>query len=259
MNPAARTSDTILHGLLGLPVLIRLPVLLGRLALLAFLATLAGSLPRAAADEASSPPLSVRIAAPRGGQTRERLVTIAGEVRGLTGDRLTLVLNGVALSIPRSGDAFSTPQVLAPGLNTLRVVAIEGTARAEDEVALYASVPGKDLRVTLTWDTPATDIDLWVTGPDGEKVFYQHKQGAAGGTLDTDVTTGYGPETYTQARAVPGTYRVQAHFYGGGVPTRVAVNVIRGEGSEEEERSAFRGVLLRPGDVVEVGEFAVSR
>ncbi len=47
-------------------------------------------------------------------------------------------------------------------------------------------------------------MDLWVTGPDGEKVFYSNQRGKAGGTLDVDVTDGYGPETYTQARLQPG-------------------------------------------------------
>jgi uncharacterized protein YfaP (DUF2135 family) len=191
------------------------------------------------------------------------VVSIRGSTFRVAGERLTLVLNGVPLSIPRQGDAFETTQVLAPGLNVIRVVgAADGAGGAagfvEDEVSVFASVPAKDLRVTLTWDTP-TDVDLWVTGPDGEKVFYQHRHGAQGGTLDTDVTTGYGPETFTQARAAPGSYRVQAHYYGGEAPTRVVVTVVRQEGTPREERQVFRGVLLQPGEVLEAAQFAVSR
>jgi uncharacterized protein YfaP (DUF2135 family) len=236
-------------------VLLVLFVSIAGLGLLAPL-PLHGSEPEA--PEAPPAP-TVRITAPRGGQTRARLVTIAGELQGVEAQRLTLVLNGVPLSIPAENEKFSTPQVLSPGWNTIRVVAGEDTKAASDEVAVYAMVPPKDLRVTLTWDTPATDIDLWVTGPDGEKVYYQQKQGKAGGTLDTDVTTGYGPETYTQARVQPGTYRVQAHYYGGGIPTRVTVTVVRGEGTETEERRVFEGVLLKASDVVQVGEFTVAR
>lgn len=201
----------------------------------------------------------IRITSPRGGQTHERLVSIAGEVEGVSAERLTLVLNGIPLSIPREGDSFSTQQVLAPGLNTIRVVAVEGRRCVDDQVDLYALVPPKDLRITLTWDTPKTDVDLWVTGPDGEKVYYQNKQGKAGGALDTDVTSGYGPETFTQARAQAGTYRVQAHYFGGGLPTRVTVTVVRGEGTPQETRRTFRGVLLKEKDLIEVGEFAVAR
>jgi uncharacterized protein YfaP (DUF2135 family) len=204
-------------------------------------------------------PGRIRILAPRGGQTRDRVVAIRGTAVGVSAPRLTLVLNGVPLSIANDSGSFATEQVLAPGLNTIRVAAQDGAAVVQDEVALYARVPAKDLRVTLTWDTDHTDVDLWVTGPDGEKVFYQKKQGAQGGTLDTDVTSGYGPETYTQARLVPGAYRIEAHYYGGALPTRVVANVIRGEGTPEEERREFRAVLLEAGDVVVVGEFHVSR
>jgi uncharacterized protein YfaP (DUF2135 family) len=201
--------------------------------------------------------LRIKITSPRGGQTSARLVEIKGEVAGYEGKRLTLVLNGVPLSIAHSGSTFATTQVIAPGWNTIRVRADRGTLHAEDEVAVFAQVPRKDLRIAMTWDTDGTDIDLWATGPDGEKVFYSNKQGKAGGTLDVDVTTGYGPETYTQARLPSGTYRVQAHYYGGAAPTRVTVTVLRGEGTASESRRIFRGILMRRGEVLEVGSFSV--
>jgi uncharacterized protein YfaP (DUF2135 family) len=204
-------------------------------------------------------PVSVRIESPRGGQTRDRIVTIRGTLSGYRGDRVTIALNGVPMTVPREGDAFSTTQVLAPGLNSIRASVEQAGVVASDEVAVHATVPAKDLRVTLTWDANATDVDLWVTGPDGEKVFYQHRQGAQGGQLDTDITTGFGPETYTQARAQPGAYHVQAHYYGGDVPLRCTVTVIQFEGTPDERREEMSGWLLKPGEVVEVGEFLVSR
>lgn len=204
---------------------------------------------------AAAPPLGVRITAPDGGQTSERVVTIRGRATGHTSDRVTLVVNGLAMTVPLQGGAFEQPQVLAPGLNTVRAVLVEKDRVVQDEVAVHATVPAKDLRVTLTWDTPGTDVDLWVTGPDAEKVFYGHRGGVAGGTLDTDVTTGFGPETYTQARLERGTYRIQAHAYTISGPTRVEVTTVRREGTPDEERAVFRAVLLRTGDVAEVGEF----
>jgi uncharacterized protein YfaP (DUF2135 family) len=202
-------------------------------------------------------PLSVRIERPLGGQTTERIVSVTGTVAGYRGDRLTLVANGVPMSVAVSGGRFEQPQVLAPGVNAFRAVVEQDGDSREDSVSVFARVPAKDLRVTLTWDTPRTDVDLWVTGPDGEKVMYNHREGRAGGTLDTDVTTGFGPETFTQARASRGTTRVQAHYYSGDVPTRVVVTTIRGEGTPDEERRVFRAVLWRTGDVVEVGEVVV--
>lgn len=229
------------------------------------LAALALALPLLASTAPASPVPAkvarVRITAPRGGQTGERVVAIRGECLGVTAARLTLVLNGVPLSIAREGETFQTEQVLAPGLNTVRVLAEEAGQVLEDSVAVHARVPAKDLRVTLTWDTPGTDVDLWVTGPDGEKVFYSHRQGALGGTLDTDVTTGYGPETFTLARLTPGPkgWQIQAHYYSGSAPTRIQVHVIEHEGQPDEARRTFEGLLLAVGDILGAGQVGGDR
>lgn len=234
------------------PLLALFAALLGT-ALGAGLCAVAGAAPDDAGPAAGA--LSVRIESPRGGQTSDRVVAVKGRVAGYRGERMTLVMNGIPLSVAVQGGHFEQPQVLSPGANAIRAVVEQDGAVAEDAVALHAAVPAKDLRVTLTWDTPRTDVDLWVTGPDGEKVMYNHREGKAGGVLDTDVTTGFGPETYTQARLTAGTYRVEAHYYGGAAPSRVEVTTIRSEGTPDEERRVFRAVLWRTGDVVEVGEF----
>lgn len=204
---------------------------------------------------ASEPAPRIVLTAPLGGQTTERVVTIAGRVERLAIERLTLVVNGIPMSVAVQNGTFSQPQVLSPGTNSIRAFAEANGATIEDSTSVFASVPSKDLRVTLTWDTNGTDVDLWLTGPDQEKILYSHRQGAAGGTLDTDVTTGFGPETYTQARLRRGTYKVEAHAYRIERPTRVEVTVVRYEGTPDEERRTFRGVLLKTNDVLPVGEF----
>lgn len=201
-----------------------------------------------------APAPSLSITAPLGGQTDERVVTIRGRASGIAADRVTLVLNGVELSIPRSGEAFESVQVLAPGWNQLQVLAETPTGPVADAVSVFARVPSKDLRVTMTWDTPGTDVDLWVTGPGGEKVFYGHRQDALGGSLDTDITTGFGPETFTLARLTRGTWRIQAHYYSGSGPIWVTVTVVESEGQLDERRREFRGLLALVGDVLEVAE-----
>lgn len=230
-----------------------------RPALLPFVAAVAAAVAAAALvssvqAEPAARALKVRIESPRGGMTSDRIVAVKGLVEGLNEGRATLVVNGIPLSVAIAAGRFEQPQVLAPGLNTLRAVVTRDGVDASDEVAVFAQVPAKDLRVTLTWDTPGTDVDLWLTGPDGEKVFYGNRAGKAGGTLDTDVTTGFGPETYTQARMPKGTLRVQAHAYRIDRPTRVELTTVRFEGTPDEERRTFRAILLRTGDVVEVGE-----
>jgi hypothetical protein len=80
--------------------------------------------------------------------------------------------------------------------------------------SLALRVPAGDLRVTMTWNTDNTDIDLWVTDPSGERCYYGHRDTAAGGHLLDDVTQGFGPERFQLERAPRGEYHVQAHYYG---------------------------------------------
>ena len=42
-----------------------------------------------------------------------------------------------------------------------------------------------DVQVSVTWDSP-TDVDLHVTDPSGEEVYFANKTSASGGTLDLD-------------------------------------------------------------------------
>src|SRR5262249_2904850 len=52
--------------------------------------------------------------------------------------------------------------------------------------------PAKDdLRVSISWNTDATDVDLWVIEPDGNKVFYSAPKSPTGGELSQDQTQGY--------------------------------------------------------------------
>ena len=115
-----------------------------------------------------------------------------------------------------------------------------------------------DIKVYLTWDTDRTDVDLWVTNPAGQKISYQKKKGRFGGTLYDDVTTGYGPESFTASAAVSGTYSVQVNYYGGGRGTfkeaRGEVIVVLNEGRESEERFVLPYRLFRRGQTVTVAK-----
>ena len=73
-----------------------------------------------------------------------------------------------------------------------------------------------DVQVTLTWDN-TSDLDLWVTDPTDELIYYGNSTGASGGHLDVDDTDGYGPENiYWEAGTAPsGLYKVQLDYYSG--------------------------------------------
>ncbi|HUR81994.1 MAG TPA: VIT domain-containing protein [Thermoanaerobaculia bacterium] len=71
-----------------------------------------------------------------------------------------------------------------------------------------------DVEIDLMWDTNFSDVDLYVTEPSGEQVWYSHTKSKQGGELHEDITTGYGPEIYTLRNPAPGDYRIAIDYYG---------------------------------------------
>ncbi len=118
-----------------------------------------------------------------------------------------------------------------------------------------------DIKIFLTWDTDRSDVDLWVTNPSGERVSYQRKQGSFGDALYDDVTTGYGPESYTAPRAQPGAYVVQVNYYRAGSgnlsEARGEVVVVLDEGKPTEQRHVLPYRLFDKGDTVTVARIDV--
>jgi len=74
--------------------------------------------------------------------------------------------------------------------------------------------PRLDIFVWLGWDTDKTDVDLHVTEPTGEEVYYSHNRSSStGARVSRDFTQGLGPEVYTLPRAPKGTYLVETNYY----------------------------------------------
>ena len=197
----------------------------------------------------------VLIETPRGGFTTKRIQQIKGRISGYNKNRATLVLNGIPQTIPLNGENFSINAVVAPGLNVVEVKA----GAASDKVSFFARVSKRDVKVVLTWDTP-TDVDLWIIDPKGEKCFYGHSSTSSGGNLDVDVISGYGPETFTMAKALPGSYSVQVQYYGSyGKPiTRVKVYVVTYEGTPREQKKNFQFVMTKGQQVYQITDFQIE-
>ena len=120
-----------------------------------------------------------------------------------------------------------------------------------------------DLRVVLTWDADNTDMDLWVTDPNGEKSYYGNRLSYQGGRVSPDFTTGYGPEEYSLKRAKPGRYLVQANFFGHSQQvvtgaTTLQLDLFTHFGTPEQRRESVTLRLQGAKDVVTVGEFVVG-
>ncbi|MEZ5437695.1 MAG: VIT domain-containing protein [Lysobacteraceae bacterium] len=120
-----------------------------------------------------------------------------------------------------------------------------------------------DLRVVLTWDADNSDMDLWVTDPNGEKCFYSHKLTYQGGHMSNDFTGGYGPEEFALRIAKPGRYKVEVNYFGDrqqqvAGPTSLQLRFTTKFGTTRTEEKLVSLRLTETSGSTLVGEFDVE-
>lgn len=104
-----------------------------------------------------------------------------------------------------------------PGVNEiiLRELNHEGNAVSDNGVGTFEGITepmALDLRVTLEWTRSDTDVDLWVTDPDGVICNYDRPVTPMGGKLSGDVTNGFGPEEFVLKQAKDGVYTIEVEY-----------------------------------------------
>ncbi len=145
--------------------------------------------------------------------------------------------------------------------NDLRTRCAGGTA---DGVAAELQQPlPLGLRVLLRWDLDSTDIDLHVTDPNGETVYYGHRLGYRGGQISRDFTAGFGPEEFVLRDPKPGAYKVEVNYYGSGLArlsrgAGVNVALQTGFGTPGMKQQSISLRLLEQSGRVAVGGFTVA-
>jgi hypothetical protein len=84
-----------------------------------------------------------------------------------------------------------------------------------------SDLPSDDIRIALWWNNNA-DIDLHVTDPNGEEIYFGNPTSASGGELDLDARcdsfpegSGGGPEhvTWGSGLAIAGEYTVEVDYW----------------------------------------------
>ncbi len=98
-----------------------------------------------------------------------------------------------------------------------------------------------DLRVVLDWNHDNVDIDLWVEDPTGEICKYNHSRTKIGGKMSDDMTEGFGPEEFMLKKAIKGTYKVYANYYGTSSqkisgPTTIKATLFKNYGSSNQTK-----------------------
>lgn len=152
-------------------------------------------------------------------------------------------------------------EILVMEINNLIKLQKSAITKAAVEKKLVADLP-VDIRVVLNWNSQNTDIDLWVTDPNGEKCFYSNPATAIGGRLSNDFTGGYGPEQFLLKKALKGKYKIEADFYNDSSltlagPAAVLAEIFTYYSSGRQERKLTTIYLDRDKERnILVGEFA---
>ena len=120
-----------------------------------------------------------------------------------------------------------------------------------------------DLRVVLSWDADNSDMDLWVTDPNGERAYYGNRLTYQGGQMSQDFTGGYGPEQFSLRNAKPGKYKVEANYFGsrqqlvtGATTLMLRLSTHWGTPKQKDQSVTMR--LKDRAETVLVGEFEVE-
>jgi len=189
-----------------------------------------------------------------------RVFQVAGDTGSLNLSSLIIRTQSVVSgrqfdqTVAVASNSFSSPNlILNAGQNQ---VSAHSCNCASTPVVVTANVAPADILVTLTWDQPNTDLDLYVYEPTGNNAVCYFDANcatpggaaASGAVLDTDNTKGYGPENYSLSVAagntlLPGTYRVRAHYFDGATPIQYNVRVLLNENSARESVVNFPGQI----------------
>lgn len=120
-----------------------------------------------------------------------------------------------------------------------------------------------DIRIVMSWDADATDMDLHVMEPGGEEAYYAHNRTARGGLVSEDITDGYGPEEYLIRKAPAGEYAISTNYYGSRQqtvvgPATVTATVFTNWGRANEKRRVLTVRLDKEKEKIEIGAITIG-
>lgn len=207
----------------------------------------------------------------RGGQRGRTLIEGRLKEAGTQRRPPTLVVNGNAMPLYTDEDGrFARPYVFGPGSNG--VALHDGQGRVLRRAQFYEANALKtraQVRVILAWDDAQAELDLHVLTPDGGHAFFAQPVLANGGGLDVDSVDGAGPEMFSLAAPLAGTYHVYVNYWGnfgaGGYhfdegtrqqPVITArITLVFDENTGAERRETFTVPMRKIGDLTLVRSF----
>jgi len=212
---------------------------------------------------------TVKITAPAGGWTVDRMMLVEGTISDSTVDPVVVSINGDRYLMRTSEGRFSRKFPAASGKNVVTVMATNKGGVAKAQVTTYAQIPPVPLKVILTSDTDGVYTDLHIYEPtdksqksdgtlDGaamQHVYWANTASPSGGTFflneqngDFD-QPGYGPYLYVHRAPPKGLYLIATNYWPSGdkAHTLAFLNLVIFEGTPQEIRRTVRVPLATPG------------
>ena len=191
-------------------------------------------------------------------QIDARETTLAGSFLNDLSEQedLYVEVKGVGRQLAVSNGNYSNVIEISSGINT--IVALAGVDSAVENnwfkdaptaiLEVEGTLPPARLLVTLTWEQDETDVDLYITEPEGETMWFGGSTTGNGLELDIDDTTGFGPEHGTlevggNDQVQDGNYRIRVHYYsddGLDVSATGRVSIVINEGEEDQNTLNLR-------------------
>jgi uncharacterized protein YfaP (DUF2135 family) len=218
---------------------------------------------------------TVRLSAPAGGWTVDRMLLVEGSVSDTTIDPVVLSINGDRYLMRTFNGRFQRKFPAASGKNVVTVMATNQAGTARTQATSYARIAPVPLKAILTSDTEGVYTDLHIYEPTQDSVTPGEKGGApvldvqkmahvywadtaspSGGTFflnaqgDTSFDDpAYGPYLYIHRAPPRGLYLIATNYWPSGdkAHTVATLNVVLYEGTPQETRRMVRIPLATPG------------
>jgi len=109
----------------------------------------------------------------------------------------------------------SITQILMEDTAIIGAVAMTGNPELAAKIRpMMPGIPAKpSMRIVLTWETDANDVDLHVFDNKDGHAWYSSRVMPSGGSLRDDIMTGFGPEMFEVDRPEAYPYKVSANYY----------------------------------------------
>ncbi len=135
---------------------------------------------------------------------------------------------------------YGIQEIFLPEINRIIALNKEHIDLSAVSKKVIKSLP-VDVRIVMDWNMNNTDIDLWVTDPNGEKCYYSHNRTEIGGRISHDMTQGFGPEQFLLKKAIKGTYKIEINYYGDrqatiAGPTTIMAELFTHYGTPQEKK-----------------------